>query len=272
MYKKAAEKRALMILIISLVICIFLSVLIIRWKTMLSEESESQICEQSNRISAMYAEKGIKIDTEIKCPTLYIKVPEGKEFEATADAMDKTWKEFLEGQKQVFILEEQNFCVLRRVLEYEKKEKLNGFFEFLTTDTVKGKGISHYEYYTGTQVKDQERITIETSAADDILDTNYGYAVVFMLNKEPYWDRVMRGATGGIAGVVISGGVLLIASGVGLPAGVAFLVIGGGVGFATGFVTSPEESANWYPRIILLPYTQESIASLHCTFLPSTQT
>ncbi len=271
-------------LTISLIVLLLLFLFIFTSKTGIREISDSQICKQSLKMNAYVRYDKLSGYEDIKCPTLFIEINEKNTnnkkvvFETLALALADTWNEFLEGKEELFATETQDYCVVRRVVEFDDSVVHKGFFDYLLQHNPPSVRKPYFSYLTDIDVtKDIISATSNMELKNaDIIDTSTPYAAVFLLSKKENIGKLLGaqiGAeTGGVIGLATGTTITYLSAGIGVipalkivSAGVAAgTTIGGSIGFLLG----SSYPADWNSAIILIPYTQENLNSLDCTKLP----
>ena len=118
-----------MILIIALLTIVVMSLFLGKSNTTYQNLEDSQTCEKSVQVNSITRFEGFSLDTDLKCPTLFIELDETATnnknvvFKTLSLAMIDTWNEFLQGKQEVFKTDSQNYCVIRRVIEFNGDKK-----------------------------------------------------------------------------------------------------------------------------------------------------
>ena len=272
-------------LITSLVLSLVVLILVITFITGAGKDirgiSDKQTCKQSVELNAALRFEGVTIQSEIKCPTRFIKV-KGTEknvvFETLALALSDTWDEFLGGRREVFETSSEDFCVLRRVVEFKGKERYEGFFDYLLTHTPPNINQPYFTYLTGFSTNEgtvslQQNLALRKA---DIINTETPYAAVFLLTKKKNLGKVVGakiGAfVGGGIGIVTAGTIIYTSGGLGALSSSALvtegIAAGTYIGGAAGFLLGSKYPANWEAGMLLMPYSEENLKTLKCTKLP----
>jgi hypothetical protein len=244
--------------------------------------ADSVICKESVRLNAglRYDKATSKID--VNCPTRFIQLPVDKQtvvFESLALAMADTWNEFFEGRVEVFETDDQNYCVVRRVIEFKEPMQYKGFLDYLLQHNNPYERKSYFTYLSNIDVEQGSRTLTENSALKnaDMVDTAQPYAAIFLQAKKEEIGKIMGakiGAwTGGVAGVVGAGTLIYFTGGLGTV--VSTQVVAGATGVGTfvggtaGFLLGSDYPANWESAMLLVPYNATQIKRLNCTLLPA---
>jgi len=242
---------------------------------------DKQICKQSVESNAFFRYDKLTMKTDIKCPTIFIKSSADKKnavFETLALAMADTWDEFLLGRVEIFDTSTQNYCVIRRVVQFENPEQYEGFFDYLIMHDPPNVRMPYFSYLTGFSFEEgtesfKQNIELKNN---DKINTNVPYAAVFVMAKKENIGKVLGAEYGAIAGAsvgVITGGTILyFTGGTGAVAAVGTVskstAIGTFIGAGTGFLLGSKYPASWDAAMLLVPYNEESLKTLDCTKLP----
>ncbi|MEK6886671.1 MAG: hypothetical protein AABW88_02455 [Nanoarchaeota archaeon] len=242
---------------------------------------DKQICKQSVEANALFRFDKLSAKTDIKCPTIFIKSSATKKaavFETLALAMADTWDEFLLGRVEIFDTSTQNYCVIRRVVQFDNPEQYEGFFDYLIMHDPPNIRMPYFSYLTGFSFEEgtesfKQNIELKNN---DKLNTNTPYATVFVMAKKEHIGRVLGAKYGAIAGAsvgVIAGGTIVYLSGGSGIVAVAGTVaksttLGTAIGTGTGFLLGSKYPASWDAAMLLVPYNEESLKTLDCTKLP----
>jgi hypothetical protein len=219
-----------------------------------------KICRESIELSSktkIFGEFDPSID--LKCPTDYIEVSSNEQevvFRMLADALAQTWNEFLEGKEAVFDTATENYCVVRRVIEFKEEETYSGFIQYLVENNPKGRTDSYLSYLSNTVGRDKIEITENEPLLEaDEINTATPYAAVFIISQR----EKLRTEVAKEAGEFISlpGELIGILK---KPSAVA--------GQFVTYLFSPEQPVTWDAGVVLIPFTEESLNNLHCTTLP----
>ncbi len=246
--------------------------------------TEDQICRQSAEANADFRFEKLPNNIEVKCPTLFIKVDSAEQnvvFENLARSLASTWDEMLLGEKNIFDVQDQNFCVIRRVLEFKTANKYKGFFDYLVQNNPPSLQQSYFRYLTNVDMnQNKETISSNTNLKNsDIIDTSTPYVAVFVMSKKANIGKFtatgIGAATGVAGGTVLGTSIGFFLSGAGTPIGIVLLggsavtAAGTALGGTAGYILGSESSADWDSAMMLIPYTTESLNSLKCTKLPA---
>ena len=246
---------------------------------------DKQTCKQSVEANALFRYDKLTMKTDIKCPTKFIKssaIKKNAVFETLALAMADTWDEFLMGKQEIFDTSTQNYCVIRRVIQFDNPEQYEGFFDYLIMHDPPNIKMPYFSYLTGfsfEEGKEALNSNIELEKNDKI-NTNVPYAAVFVMAKKENIGKILGMKYGAIAGTsvgVIAGGAIVYSTGgIGAvaAAGTVFksTAIGAVLGTGTGFLLGSKYPASWDAAMLLIPYNEESLKTLDCTKLPTSIT
>ncbi len=234
--------------------------------------SDSSICKESVKLNALLRYDKETSTSDIKCPILFVKTDSDKQnvvFQSLALALSDTWNEFFEGRVQVFDVEKQNFCVIRRVIEFNTQGKFNGLFSYLIQNNPPAMRKSYFTYLTNIGVEEGQRtLTSNFQLRNaDVIDTSTPYAAVFVMAKRENIGKITGAEIGGATGLITLG-VASSVTGVGLPIGLTLIGAGTAGGAYTGFLLGSDYVADWDAGMLLVPYTEQSLKALNCTKLP----
>lgn len=270
--------------IIGMVVLVLLVFFLGASKASLRDVSDSSICKESVKLNARLRFDKLMTETEIKCPTLFIELDkkqannEKAVFNTLALALTDTWDEFLEGKEEIFNTATEDYCVVRRVVEFDDKAKHEGFFDYLLQHNPPNIKKPYFTYLTNVDVTKDVAIAnsnIELRKSD-VIDTSTPYAAVFIMSKKENIGKVlgaqMGAAAGGTLGLVGGLGIVYVSGGFGVVEAAQLTMSGIGAGTmaggSLGFLLGSEYPANWASAMVLIPYTQENLNSLNCTKLP----
>ncbi|MFC1691537.1 hypothetical protein ACFL0W_05145 [Nanoarchaeota archaeon] len=207
----------------------------------------------------------------IQCKTDYPKpFPKSDEQEykkIIANNMLSCWNTFLRGQKELFAVEDQNFCVVCSRLEFEEKTKLPEFTKFLIeTKAPPFFNETYFEIFR--QKKTEKGILKEYENSQlkgkEAMDLSKPLAVVYILGKDAHigkGDATTIGAGGAV--ILVGIGSVLTVSGIFAPIGLT--VIAGIAGGASGYMLGSDYSADYNARVMVWPY--DDLSALKCTRL-----
>ncbi len=242
---------------------------------------DKQTCKQSVEANAFFRYDKLTMKTDIKCPTKFIKSSADNKnavFETLALAMADTWDEFLMGKQEIFDTNTQNYCVIRRVVQFENPDEYSGFFDYLIMHDPPNVRMPYFSYLTGFSFEDGKE-TLNSNIElknNDKINTNVPYAAVFVMAKKENIGKVLGAGYGAIAGAsvgVIAGGTIVyFTGGTGTVAALGTVskstAIGAFIGTGTGFLLGSKYPAGWDAAMLLVPYNEESLKTLDCTKLP----
>jgi len=283
MRKGEVEIRTIIIIAL-LAITFFALLSLFSVKTLFSDILANQNCKNSVRAAMLGNVQGMDFAKEINCPTQYktLKGDEEQIKKQIAEEMWTCWDNFGQGKYELFSATTDNFCAICSVIDFDKTAKegnieINNFEEYIKSRRVlqsnslveKMMGIKHEEL----MFNPESMPTIEYN-----IDTEKEYSVVFTYAKEGFWSTGKKAVIWGTAAGVVTG-VVLIATGVGSPVGIAVIAATVGIaGAATAAaVPTPEaepdqqkgDAALWKAGIVLIE--KGRISELGCTNLPIEQ-
>jgi len=243
--------------------------------------TDKSTCSESVKLNADLRLGGATAGVDLKCPTLFIKVTGSDKniiFESAAQALADTWNEFLMGREEVFDTKTNDYCVVRRVLEFDTPNTYKGFFDYTLTHNYQDM-TEYFNYLTDVSVKEGTTISTDNKEleAADVIDTKTPYAAVFVMSKKANFGKVMGAeygaVTGGVLGVATAGGLIYSSGGAGVLAAAKTVSVGvaagTALGTATGLMFGSSYPANWDAGMFLVPYTEENLKALNCNKLPS---
>jgi hypothetical protein len=298
--KKAMSAMFAMLIAIVIVTVIIILIIII-FKKIADASEESALRSRCQASVAAYARlKDIPFgeattgEADIRCPTQYITIEDTTPKDMrrqVANQMVDCWSNFGAGKLRLFTADDEKFCVICSVLEFEdESEKLTGLSSFLMTERAPviqdKKRPTYYEYLTGVQTNPEIVDQVKSSVDLNYLDGSKRYAVMFTFYKESYWSKLksaLYGAlTGAVAGTVVVLGVgvgLFLAVGtVGIGAPVSALIVSGSAALGAYIAAETSESdswttegADWDANVILAEYNAAGLEALGCTALPVSQ-
>ena len=231
-------------------------------------------CKESVKLNALTRYDEISADTSIKCPTIYKKVKATNQdavFEVSARSLADTWNEFHEGRVQVFDTKKENFCVVRRVLEFSEQEQYKGFLDYLLQHNPPQIQKSYFSYLTNIEVEQGKRAFKDNTALynSDTIDTKYPYAAIFTMSKATNIGKVSGAGIGAIVGVIAAGTITYFSAGTLSWTSIGIINMATVAGSTvSGFMLGNEYAADWNAGMLFIPYTNESLKSLNCTILP----
>lgn len=241
--------------------------------------ADSEMCKQSVMLNANMRFNEINPNTDIKCPMLTItedSTDKNVVFATLADSMSDTWGEFLKGEREVFDVSKNDFCVIRRIVEFKNPQTYAGFTDYLLTHNPSGVSQSYFSYFTGVDVKEGDVKLTDDWSKNDVIDTSIPYAEVFVMAKTTHWSKLKSSLVGGgigtFLGSTLSAMAVIFTDGAGatVVTTIAPVFTGGtaALGAFVGFLFGHKTDADWQAGIILIQYTKENLNSLNCTKLP----
>ncbi len=272
------------IVFIILLVIVFLALLMFPIKSIFSEILSNQNCKNSVKAATIGNVQGMDIIKEINCPTQDITL-KGNEEELKRKIIEEMWTcwdNFGRGEYELFSASTEKFCVVCSNLEFDRtvKEKEIEIKDF--SDYIKSKGVLQggtlIEKMLDLQHEELRYDPNNELEIDYTINTQKDYAVVFTYAKEDFWSKGKKAVVWGTAAGTVTG-IVLIATGVGSPAGIAVLAatagVAGGVGGALHSTPEAEpgqekgDSALWRPGIVLIE--NDKLPELECTHLPIKQ-
>lgn len=292
MNKKADKTltQFLVVLVITVAAGLLLLILISKLSDTAIGISDYSVCKESNLANAKLK---LKITNQVildrqgnKCTTEYVKAPKGKEIPFITNKMASCWDMYLEGKEELFETKDNTYCAFCSVIDFEaNSQPISGLTNYLATKEAPQKGMTYYQYLTGTKVTKDFQYKVENSdlAKLHVIDTSVPQSVIFIMGKNANpgsWtgeSAILNSVVGGTLGATIGGLVAIAGAGI-CTASVACLVgsfmvisgtgvkgatIGSGIGFLIGSNHAPDRDT----KILLWPYTKESLEKLKCTRL-----
>jgi hypothetical protein len=278
------NKKAMMQFLVGLVILLVVALVIIiflgKTKSLAEAETVADLCRQSIEVNAIGRIGGTPLFEEIKCPTEYktIDTDNSKEIqEDLAHDMASCWHKMGEGEYELFnadMMQENQYCIICSVAEFDNTQQIDGFLDYMANNPApllytNGKTMSYTDYLQGYSTDDAIKLLYKQEI-DDVVDTQYDYATIFLYSKKGYVSKVWGSAGGAAAGLTVGlvGGALII-GGWTAPAGIA--ILGAAAGAGGGYALSSEKTADWESGVLLAPYTTENLEKLGCEILPAKQ-
>jgi hypothetical protein len=178
----------------------------------------------------------------------------------------------------------ETHCIITEIITFKKDAKaigeIDGLLDYLAEKKVNNpnfKDTTYLEYlqsYNTISEFTNEKLDFNNNV-ELIIDTKIDYAVMFVYSKEGYLHKTWASAKDvviGSVGSTIGIGVAVITGSVFAPVTAAGLIIlGGTAGGTYGYVTGSDISADWSAGILLIPYTDEMLSKLNCTYMPAIQ-
>src|SRR3989338_825331 len=290
MFKKKAEKMAFQFLVVFMITLVAGTLFILYIKGIEKASSgitDFSICKDSNFANAKLKIKNSLINEGLgnKCTTEYVTAPKGKEIPFIANKMAGCWEMYLEGKEDLFETSDNTYCAFCSVITVKDKKTLHGLTDYLLKESYPPKRMKYYDYLTRTSVTNDEMRSYENSDIKklDALETSSPLAVIFVMGKNAYPGSPIEmskttfygggGTLAFLGGMSIAGGIAACATFIGCPAGLAFIKIGlvtagAGLGVTgTGYLIGSNYNPDRETKVLLLPYTKESLNSLKCTRL-----
>lgn len=286
MNKHAIEMEFLVSILVLLVVGIILLMTFGRLGKISAEHKTADMCKQTIETNAIGRIAGIPLYDEIKCATEYrtLDTTDEKEIKKeVADSLASCWYKTGAGQYELFdaaLLSASGertiqYCIICSVTEFDSApQEITGFLNYLDENQApayytKGEAMSYTEYLQGFKT-DENLQLLYNQETNDVIDTQYDYATIFLYAKKDYinkvWSTVGGSALGVGAGII--GGALII-GGVTAPAG--FGIIAGVIGATGGYALGAEKTADWESGVIIYPYETAELKKLDCDLLPAQQ-
>ncbi|MBI2655910.1 glycine zipper family protein [Candidatus Woesearchaeota archaeon] len=293
--KKAASMgfKFLVVLVITMIFVLIYLLWLRDYRIFGENLADYAICKNSNLENAKLRLK-IPLSNELlderagnKCKTEYLRVAKDRELEIISKKMAQCWDMYLEGKERLFETEDNNYCAVCSVLEFEDKKQLVGLTDYLIRQPAQNQqGKTYFQYLTRIKFEKDVQTELESSHLKqlDRVDTSKPLAVIFTMEKNAYpgswtgYSSLRTGTVSGIAGGVLAGsltaGVITCAGlTLGLCGGLIVAVvgtatlsgaaIGGTAGYAIGSTYNPDTDT----KILLWPYNNQDLQKLDCTML-----
>ncbi|MBI4452416.1 hypothetical protein HY637_03230 [Candidatus Woesearchaeota archaeon] len=299
MGKRACNRKAnmgfrfLVVLVITMVFVLIYTLWLKDYRIFGNNLSDYLICKNSNLESAKLKLKAPlpkPFSNEVlderkgnRCKTEYVTVAESKELEIISKKMAQCWDMYLEGKERIFETEDNNYCAVCSVLEFEDKKQLTGLTDYLIRQPAQNQqGKTYFQYLTRVKFDKDVQTELENPQLKDLdrLDTSRPLAVIFTMEKNAYpgswtgYSSLRTGTISGLAGGVVSG---LFVVGVGTCSGLTLGLCGGLIiltttlgagqfgtmGYAIGSTYNPDTDT----KVVLWPYNNQDLQKLDCTML-----
>lgn len=294
--KKGIETNTLIGLIILVIITgIFLAVIFPLIRDTAESSTSKEVCRTSVLANAKRIEfAGEELTpglSEINCPTQKLEVKDPNKIKLViANQMYDCWDKFGRGRVKFLDPETGTYCIICSRIKFKDEasgKEISGFSSFLAENKIRddngnpipGINITYLQFLAPFETKIGELEKLKEIESQDIIDTNYDYAIMFNYYKKDKDGRpvaaeksVLASAIGcfsvaaaGAGFIIFSGGSALVV----LPAAGVFFkgcsVILGTAGAGAGWVFGSDYAADWAARVITLPY--QDIDKLGCTSL-----
>ncbi|PIU30367.1 hypothetical protein COT07_01055 [Candidatus Woesearchaeota archaeon CG07_land_8_20_14_0_80_44_23] len=276
MNRKALEQNVLVAAILIIIFIIVMAVIIPKIVGVANEANQKEKCKESVLIYSRAATWGLPLSDSIKCPTKYIKISTNNDYEAErtiANEMYDCWDNFGQGKQELFGTQNEDFCVVCSVISFSGKEReISGFDEFLANEKIPTREETYLEFLTGETLENQGQ---QSPNADGGFSINTGkeYAVMFTYAKKSRMSIIAKTTIGAVSGAVLAvGGVILIATGIGAPVGLASLSAAAAVGMSSGFLIgsqSGSKTSEWQAAVMLV--NSSDVGNIGCTYLQKTK-
>ncbi len=233
--------------------------------------------------------------SDIECPTDFVTIEKSTPLSMrrdVADLMYECWNNYGQGKLRLFSASDRKFCAVCSVFQFEDKStKLDRFVSFLMSERIParlsdGTRPTYHEYISKVQTS-PDVVDATRQIDTQFLSGSQRYTVLFTFYKQSYWSKVKGtlagaavGGTIGVATFAVAGVITYFTAGTGavvagviVKAGITTaIVVGTSVGAAVGGVSADgevfTEGADWDARLIMVPYSVESLKSLGCEELP----
>jgi hypothetical protein len=253
-----------------------MAVIITKIVEVANEANQKETCKKSVLMYSKTVIGGKPLSDSIKCPTKYITIKSNSDDEAKrtiANEMYDCWDNFGQGKLELFDTKNENFCAVCSVIGFSGvKGDIDGFSEFLANEKIPTRDETYLEFLIG---ESQDNLKEQTAYADSEfkINTEAEYAVMFTYSKKSRMSTIAKSAIGIVTGAVLAaGGVFLIATGVGIPAGIVVIanaaVIGGTIGGFTGSQSGSKQS-EWQAAVMLV--NSSDVGNIGCTYLQKTK-
>jgi hypothetical protein len=271
-------KGIILIIMVIVIIMYFSGQIYLTWK----ERSDARLCRDSIELHAAGKLWGLKsVSESLNCPPRYVKLKlenTDKSKKQVADMMAECFWKFGENKYDLFsggYVGQSNFCALCTHLTPESgSQSVSDFSRFLAEKPVPsrfGEG-SYAQYILGRPTDAKELDTIKAISAPEIQsDQNYGIMLLYI--KDEHLDSRWTAAfgMGGAATVTVIGGVMVLGTGVFSIPFLAVVSASGIAGGAAGYSLGSDRSADWQTAVVLIPYNENDIKRLGCTYMPAEQ-
>jgi hypothetical protein len=255
-----------------------------RFGEIATQDNSVDLCRQHVQVSAIARVGGLQIYDVGKCPTEYIEIDETDEEKIkkkVANEMADCWYKLGEGEYELFEADTGTVqhCVICSVMDFSVNTEVDGLLEYLgenaapahytIDDYAGGEPVSYADYLHGYRSDPAVQLLYEDET-QDVLDTSYDYATIFMYAKKGQVSKIWT-TSGGLVVGTVGGAVLLATAGipaVGILAGGAAIGLGGA---ALGYELGSDDSATWESGILLYPYDAAALRELNCDVLPAEQ-
>lgn len=274
------------VILVSVLIMIFL-LLFVKKNHEVGQSSSAQTACRSSVIAHS------KFGTPINCPVSFINIKTRDKEDAkriVADAMVDCWDDYGKGRLKLFQAEDEKFCTVCSIINFKRiDERITGFPLFLSRSYFSRVGVryNYQEYLTGFRTSDSMIDELSRTQAEQYLDPESRYAILFTFYKDSEWDRwVVIGATIAVGVVLFAAATVATIATMGAAAPtfavsaaiVAAMAAGGAAtGAATGVIVHEQAStgvgssligAEWDAGIIITLLNASNLAGLGCEELP----
>jgi hypothetical protein len=280
--KKGMQAKYLAGAIIILALIGLLGMFVLRIRSTTKPLIAKTICEADIKAHEAAHVSGFDFSSKIRCPTEYItiKTDDQTEIKKTiATKMYECSKRYNRGKKELFG-EEQTYCDICAVMNFETSNPITGFAEYLLAEKTP-EGISYMDYLMGHETEEAADVLAtrpDISASGRPLDPSKNYSVIFVYAKgsssidrlRDFLNEDLKHAGYMAAGTFfVVGGILTIASGgtFAVVAG-AVMAVGGAITAIWGYFAGKEPE--WAAVTIFREYETQSLKNL-CDHLPIVQ-
>jgi len=287
MGKKGEVTLGLNVIVVLIVAIVFVLIFLFWVKGIDKGLGDYTICKASNIENAnkklkigvpFIANQVITESVGNKCQTEYLDVPKNQEKFLIANKLAACWDQYLEGRERLFETEDNNYCAICSVLEFEDKKKITDLTSYLIKKEVPKKaGLNYYDYLNRVVITKNQLEIIENEELHERLgsvDTGTRQAILYVESKdvnpgsltgESSIVLASKGsAIGAVAGLVTLVGFGLCSTLVGCSVGIFFVAAGAGT---HGYLMGSDDDPDIDSRILLWPYEDLVEINSGCTIL-----
>ena len=287
--KKGEVTLGLNVIVVLIVAIVFVLIFFVWLRGIGEDLGDYTICKASNIENAKLKLKigvpilGVnQVITERignKCQTEYLDVPEEQEKFLIAKKLAACWDRYLEGKERLFDKEDNNYCAICTVLDFEdKNKKITDLTSYLMEKKIPNKaGLNYYDYLNRVKITKNQLEIVENEEFHERLgsiDTGTRQAVLYVEGKdvnpgsltgESSIFLASKGTTiGAVAGLVTLVGFGLCSTVVGCTVGVFLVAAGAGT---TGYLMGSDYDPDIDSRVLLWPYEDLIEIKPGCTIL-----
>ncbi|MBR9691287.1 hypothetical protein GOV06_00715 [Candidatus Woesearchaeota archaeon] len=280
MHQKKAQMDYVKAIIISLVVLsIVLAIIVIKFYPRLEGSTRLAQCKSSVEANARLHLEGLDFSQNIKCPAKDLTIKE-KDPELIkrqlANEMVECWDIFKQGQEDLFS-GEGTFCAICSRIDFEAKKPIEGFTEFIYTQTAPNKKKKYIEYLGRTE---SGEMFLNAEAKQKISDTinpekTYSTILVYVKGRDEIKKFIRMQETKSAQYGLIAGGGVMVGAGaamsfsvIGAPVGIPIMIGGGiimGIGEAIAWFTT-RNIDEWLAEVFLREYSEEVFQDLGCQY------